>query len=272
MKGVTFQFEEGSAVKSVEQFLEEIRQFVGHGDFGCYFRGEPGASHSLQPSIGRAHHFLGKSLIFTPRQERNLLHRFRRHAYEFFHRVPSDWESLFLARHYGMPTRLLDWTSNPLVALHFASCFERDLTEYPDDRGAAQRIRVNVDGSVWAIQRRGNEDGDLDVFGKTPPLEVKGIKLVYPFYPTRRMTAQSGIFTIHGDPWANVVKCARKRFPEKDLDIRRLKRWLIPHRHKASIVVALERMAINSRTLFPDLDGLAKGLWQSEIIRSTHKR
>lgn len=269
---MTFQFEEGCAIKSVEQFLEEIRRFVGHGEFGCYFRGEPGASHTLQPSIGRAHYYLGKAMTFTARQEQNLLHRFRRHAYEFFHRVPTDWESLFLARHHGMPTRLLDWTSNPLVALHFASSYERDVTEYPEEHRGTRTVRINLDGSVWAIERRGNEEGDLDVFGRTPPLKIKGIRLVYPFYPTRRMTAQSGVFTIHGDPWVNVVTCARKRFLEKDLDIRRLKRWLIPHQHKADVVVALERMAINSRTLFPDLDGLAKGLWQSEIIRSGRKK
>jgi hypothetical protein len=272
VKGVSFQFEEGRAIDSVEQFLDEIRRFVGTGEFGCYFRGEPSTSDSLQPSIGRVHHYLGKALTFTPEQERDLLHRFRRHAYEFFHRVPTDWESLFLARHYGLPTRLLDWTSNPLVALHFASWFERDTTEYADERGTALKVRVNVNGTVWAIQRRGNEDKDLDVFGRHSPLKVKGIKLVYPFYPTRRMTAQSGIFTLHGEPWANVVSCAGKRFPEKDLDIRRLRRWIVPHQHKAAIVVALERMAINSRTLFPDLDGLAKGLWQTEIIRSTCKK
>lgn len=53
----------------------------------------------------------------------------------------------------------------------------------------------------------------------------------------------------------------------EELDIERLFRWTVPSSNKARIVLDLERLAINSRTLFPDLDGLARGLWQTEVIR-----
>jgi hypothetical protein len=271
VKGVSFQFEEGAALESVEQFLAEVRQFSGSGKFDSYFRGEPKRGKTLQPSIGRRHYYAGQSVLFTPTQERSMLHRFRRHAYTHFQRVPTEWETLFLARHHGLPTRLLDWTSNPLVALYFAAFHENDEITYQDESNEAAALKLNLDGGVWAVQRRADAH-DLDVFdSQVPPLAVRGIKLVYPFYPTSRMTAQSGMFTIHENPWMDVIGCAGKKFREGDLDIAKLKRWTVSSRCKADVILELERLAVNSRTLFPDLDGLAKGLWQTEVIRSTAK-
>jgi hypothetical protein len=273
VKTVTFQFEDGGTIESVEEFLAEIRRFGTAHTFEYYFRCEPKLGETLQPSIGRRHYYAGKSIIFTPAQERLMLHRFRRHAYGHFQRVPNEWETLFLARHHGLPTRLLDWTSNPLVALYFAAFHESDEVTYNDARSRAATVKLNLDGSVWAIQRRTSESHDLDVFKeRVSPLAARGIKLVYPFYPTPRMTAQSGMFTLHGDPWSDVVKSAGKRFPEPQLDITQLKRWTVSSRCKAKVILDLERLAVNSRTLFPDLDGLAKGLWQTEIIRQVLKR
>ncbi|HWQ91807.1 MAG TPA: hypothetical protein VN673_09055, partial [Clostridia bacterium] len=102
---------------------------------------------------------------------------------------------------------------------------------------------------------------------KRPPLAIRGIKLVHPFNPTPRMTAQSGIFTLHGDPWIDMVQCAGVPFSDRDLDISKLIQWRVESRHKKGIILDLERLAINSRTLFPDLEGLARGLWQTELIR-----
>jgi hypothetical protein len=130
-------------------------------------------------------------------------------------------------------------------------------------------LKLNLDGTVWAIQRCPTAENDLDVFDeRVAPLDVRGIKLVYPFYPTPRMSAQSGMFTLHGEPLADMVGCAGQPFAENELDVARLKRWTVGSGCKATIIFDLERMAVNSRTLFPDLEGLAKGLWQTEIIRA----
>lgn len=268
MNTVRFTFEEGSAIESVEQFLDEIRSFGGKDSFQVYFRGEAKESPQLVPSIGRPHYYAGRSMTFTAAQERRMLHRFRRHAYGHFQRVPTEWEALFLARHHGLPTRLLDWTSNPLVALYFAAFHESNEITYRDSGNKTAVMKLNVDGTVWAIQRRPCDQHELDVFDAAlPPLAQRGIKLVQPFYPTPRMTAQSGVFTLHGDPWTDVVECAGKEYPEPELDLAKIRRWPITSGCKTAIITDLERMAVNSRTLFPDLDGLAKGLWQAEIIR-----
>jgi hypothetical protein len=267
MGEVSFSFEQGPVIEGVEAFLAEIRAFTGADNFGTYFRGEPQCSESLLPSIGRRQFYAGCSMTFDAAQERSMLHRFRRYAYAHFQRVPSEWESLFLARHHGLPTRLLDWTANPLVGLYFAAFHENDEITFRHEAEPSARMKLELDGTVWGIQlRRGH--AELDVFDpQVSPLDVAGIRLVRPFYPTPRMTAQAGVFTLHGDPWSDVVKSAGRSYREQDLDIAKIKRWSVTSACKAKVIVDLERLSINSRTLFPDLEGLAKGLWQGEIIR-----
>jgi hypothetical protein len=238
-------------VRGVFPFLEQISRDC-EGEW--YFRGHQEAeAQPLVPSIGRPFSYAGKTVTFNRMQERKLLHRFRRHAYRHYGRTLSEWETLFLGRHHELPVRLLDWTTNPVVALYFACTHEE-----PQDAG---------DGAVWAIRRRRIKVHDLDVFDdRRSPLSIPGIKIVHPFYPTPRLTEQSGVFTLHEDPWTELDQLAGRLYPESELDLDLLQKWVIPARLKASVVRELERLAINTRTLFPDLDGLARGLWQSEVL------
>lgn len=267
--GVEFAFTELKHVESVGEFLASIAREFGRGDYRVYFRGEGLPTGTLKPSIGREHYYLGRSLTFDNQAERRLLAQFRRHAYEHYHRLPTLWETMFLARHHGLPTRLLDWTSNPLVALYFSAFYENQDIIAPQSASQTPPPgeKLSLDGTVWAVQRRSGVE-ELDVFSEDhSPLEIPGIKLVYPFNPTPRMTAQSGVFTLHVDPWMDVVECAGRPYAPNELDLSRLVKWRIPSACKTEIVLELERMAVNNRTLFPDLEGLAKGLWQSEIIQ-----
>jgi hypothetical protein len=268
MKRARFIFETGESIRSVPHFLEEIKRFAGRGDYRLYFRGHGAPIESLLPSIGRKHYYLGRSIAFDVKTERRLLAQFRRHAYEHFGRVPSQWEVLFLGRHHGLPTRLLDWTSNPLVALYFAAFYENEELVTPGRENRGTAAKLELDGTIWAVQRRG-EIQELDLFEEQrSPLKIPGIKLVQPFNPTPRMTAQSGMFTLHADPWRDMVSSAGQSYPARDLDISKLIRWTVASRRKTEIVLELERLAINSRTLFPDLEGLARGLWQTQVIRT----
>jgi len=267
MPTASFTFEQGPAIESVESFLSEIRAFAGTDAFAAFFRGEPQCSETLLPSIGRRQFYAGRSMMFDARQERAMLHRFRRHAYTHFQRIPNEWETLFLARHHGLPTRLLDWTANPLVALYFAAFHDNDEITYrgKDEKSATMKLQLN--GTVWAFQKRPRLE-ELDVFDPAvSPLDVRGIRLIQPFYPTQRMTAQAGVFTLHGDPWTDAVTRAGKPYADGELDVTKVKRWTVASHCKTRVIVDLERLSINSRTLFPDLEGLAKGLWQAEIIR-----
>src|ERR1700722_2804494 len=104
-----------------------------------YARGQHDEHLGVVPTIARKMQFAGKYVdSFTLEQERELLHRFRRHTYEHRGRVLDKWEAMFLARHHGLPVRLLDWTTNPLVSLYWA-CLDSN----PD-----------IQGRTWFFTRR----------------------------------------------------------------------------------------------------------------------
>jgi hypothetical protein len=110
---------------SIEQMLESVKKLRGQVDkdgkkSSIYFRGQEW-EHKLLPRIGRKPKFCGERPEFDLISEKDLLHRFRRWAYLELKRPVREWEALFLARHHFLPVRLLDWTSNPLFALYFAS-------------------------------------------------------------------------------------------------------------------------------------------------------
>ena len=93
------------------------------------FRGEGRASNELTTSLQR----LGGTYAEL---ERHLLRNFRKYAHRDAVPRESTWHWLALAKHHGLPTRLLDWSHSPYVALHFAT---------------ENAALLDQDGVVWAV-------------------------------------------------------------------------------------------------------------------------
>jgi hypothetical protein len=110
-----------------ELFFDSWRPEIGRFRPNHAFRGMPRAGTSLMA---------GLSHLKDPGLEGHLLRNFRKYAPQAA--VPRDniWNWLALAQHHGLPTRLLDWTYSPLVALHF-------VTERID--------AFRADGVVWCL-------------------------------------------------------------------------------------------------------------------------
>jgi hypothetical protein len=236
-----------------------------------WLRGQSDESWDLMPSIGRTNKvWLGlwlrrpatgkkarTEIARMKKIEYHLMHRFRRQAHAFLKREPNQWETITMAQHYGLPTRLLDWTSNPLVALYFAC-----------------QSHENTDGAVFSFRPSKRSSYHLNVYDdKSPshiyeptPLAVKGVRIIYPMMSSQRLVAQSGAFTLQ-DPWTPLNEQAGTMFPASAVEITDLYKWLIPQKHKVRIVSQLHRAGINHKSLFPDLSGVAVGMLRAELLR-----
>src|SRR5882762_8533598 len=101
-------------VRSWIEFQQHIEPYL---DGNYLFRGVTSVRHTLIPSVGRQRDGYNYSVNI----EKALFDQFKREALPFLAARPqNDWEWLALAQHYGVPTRLLDWSESPSVSLFFA--------------------------------------------------------------------------------------------------------------------------------------------------------
>jgi hypothetical protein len=260
-------------IRSLEQFLASIEELKSRaGSTKMWYRGHAGAGYQLKPTSGRPHRYAGRSMEgFDSDTERRFLDRFRRRAYALTNGVLNEWEVMFIARHHGLPTRILDWTGSPLVALYFA------VSERLESAGAlwgfakvrGHRHELPIAELVSADEAK---TGPFTIYGQSDGSQPKrgrtrdAVKLIHPIYNSPRITAQSGIFTFHSNPSVDLADYANVAFAEDRLDVQTLFRWEIDQARKPHLIKSLDEMGVNAKTVYPDLDGLAKDLWQAQVL------
>ncbi len=179
-----------------------------------WYRGLSDCNYGLIPSVGRVQKYAGKRKTLSPDDEIDLLHRFRRRVYPHLGRVVSAGEALFLARHYKLPTRLLDWTANALCALYFACVANPEKPAKVWAMHRPQRGENDID--PFEVDRQTNEKALFEFLGPPSP---DYMKIIFPFYNSPRLVAQDGAFTIHSDPWRSIESYVATDFDRKNLHL-----------------------------------------------------
>lgn len=195
--------------------------------------------------------------------ERHLLRNFKKYAHNDLVETDSLWHWLAVAQHHGLPTRLLDWTYSPLIAMHFATSRLEDF----DKNGAIWAIDYEQAHSVLpkslktSLYKEGanmfttsvlsDEIKDLTEFDQ---LETEPFLLMFePSSMNDRIINQYALFSIMSNSNATVDVWAKKH-----PDICR--KIIIPASLKWEVRDKLDQSNITERVLFPGLDGLTSWL------------
>jgi hypothetical protein len=220
-------------INSVQGLIGEVLpRYFAEQRGSWIFRGHSNAAHELIPSVGRGHPTAKSRAQF----EASLFAMFKREAMGLLQAPPlNDWDWLSFAQHHGLPTRLLDWTHNPLVALYFA-------VETDPDR----------DGELFAL--RSTKKMPQQLLAESP-FAVDRPRKFHPPNITPRIRAQEGLFVVCADLERPLDKPLRDDWILDRLTVRR--------DAKPSIRYDLYRLGVHRSALFPDADGLAARLkWQ----------
>jgi hypothetical protein len=215
-------------LKNVDELHKFFRGFRSHRGFGWWFRGQASDQWDLLPKAGRPGYYLPEN------RDLGRFNEWVRQAVAHGPLPSSEPERLALAQHHGLATRLLDWSTNPLVACFFA-CFELG----------------EEDGAVFIA-----ESPAAYLVHEMTCKQLEKHTGVYGFIPNAispRVINQRGLFTVHCDA-AQHLEVRPSRI---DTALPSIVKLVIPSQLKFQVVRLANDYGIDRSMLFPDLDGLA---------------
>lgn len=230
-------------VSSFEQFHRLVNRLFA---FGVAYRGMRSVGYDLIPAVGRRN-----SLFMQPgrggkeaflRAEKSALTIFERESPPYLSRaISTPWQLLAIAQHHGLPTRLMDWTFSPLVALYFATEFPSDGAGYSEEDCVVYALEYDTVSHKDLIPTITSVEDEQAY----DPLTIEKLHIYLPSHESLRIRVQSGLFTVQPDP----------TIPLQSPHLTQIR---VEASAKHDIEDTLFRYGIHRKALFPDLEGLTR--------------
>lgn len=215
-------------IQSIDDFYDFVKIYSDNQN-DLIFRGVRNSKFELISSIGQIKKG-GKNLTID--DERMMLNVFKYRGYPFIKEYKDDdLELLSIGQHHGLPTRLLDWTRNPLCAMYFAVEFP-----FTDDD------LKNTEFSCVYIHRVTEPVRLAESFN---PFQIDDVRRYVPRHWDKRIVSQGGLFTVHPEPYE----------PWNPTGLIKI---LIHNSIRKDIKRILNKLGVNAGTIYPDLDGIVK--------------
>jgi len=247
-------------IPSLDDFITEVKNTAAKwrcsGNHRPWYRGQPDCSLPPVPRLFRKVKY----------DEFNLCTTFRNRAQGFNRPTPHEdrldqW--LFLMQHFGCPTRLLDWTESPLIALFFA-VYQKSKSKpgiWMIDPLKLNESTLGLPGfpNSWVPRKPGtvyfclafNPRSRWNALGSAPPSLPAAVQ---PTHFDPRMSAQKAVVTIHGTEEQDFERLVLdKPLIEKGF----FRKYVVTGDHD-KILKDLDYLGISDSTVFPDFEGLAR--------------
>lgn len=260
-------------IDEIQQLMEMVTEQTYRPDLKRYrdlhiYRGEKNASFKLSTSLRRNCKSLSRQL------EGPMLQNFTKYAVLEEPMIDGNiWKQMIVSQHHGFPTRLLDWTFSPLMALHFATS-ETDLDQMEDHDATVWKIDVNelhdrlpskyqdvmrkYSTTVFSVDMLGEACGSIEQYDED--MGSDKILVIEPPSLDKRIVNQYSFFTIIPSDMENIVGFLDE-FTQNTV------RYVIDRKLRWRIRDFLDHQNITERMVYPDLDGLSMWLSRHYFVR-----